>query len=60
MEAITLRTSNEELLIDMESCRKREAEMLDFTERLTAQNVKLQSDFSALKAKVRSKFFTSA
>ncbi|XP_018905312.2 coiled-coil domain-containing protein 186 isoform X1 [Bemisia tabaci] len=50
-EAITLRTSNEELLIDMESCRKREAEMLDFTERLTAQNVKLQSDFSALKAK---------
>ncbi|CAH0395270.1 unnamed protein product [Bemisia tabaci] len=52
-EAITLRTSNEELLIDMESCRKREAEMLDFTERLTAQNVKLQSDFSALKAKVR-------
>lgn len=51
-----LRTSNFELVQDMESCRKREADMLEFTQKLTAKNVRLQSEFTAVEAKVN--FFT--
>lgn len=48
-----LRLSNSELLQDMESCRKRESDMLEFTQKLTAKNVRLQSEFTAVEAKVQ-------
>lgn len=51
-----LRQSNTELLQDTERCRKREADMLEFTQKLTAKNVRLQSEFTAVEAKVRNAF----
>ncbi|XP_075223520.1 uncharacterized protein LOC142325537 [Lycorma delicatula] len=53
LEMERLRTSNFELVQDMESCRKREADMLEFTQKLTAKNVRLQSEFTAVEAKVQ-------
>ena len=47
-----LKETNEELRQDMESCREREAELLNFTEKLTAKNVSLQSDYATLESKV--------
>jgi len=47
-----LRLSNTELQQDMSACREREAELLDFTQKLTEKNVRLQSEFSAVEAKV--------
>lgn len=35
----------------MESCRNREAELLEFTQKLTEKNVRLQSEFTAVEAK---------
>ena len=35
----------------MECCRQREAHMLDFTQKLTDKNVRLQSEFTAIEAK---------
>jgi hypothetical protein len=49
-----LRLSNAELQQDMAACREREAELLDFTQKLTEKNVRLQSEFSAVEAKVMS------
>lgn len=46
-----LRQSNEELEIDMDACRQREAQMLEFTQKLTDKNVRLQSEFSSLESK---------
>lgn len=43
---------NSELETDMESCRKREAELLLFTQQLTDKNVRLQSEFTAMETKV--------
>lgn len=51
-EVETLRISNAELLQDMASCREREADMLEFTQKVTAKNVRLQSEFSFIEAKV--------
>lgn len=50
-EVERLRESNEELLKEMALCREREAELLDFTQKLTEKNVRLQSEFSAIEAK---------
>ena len=51
-EVERLRLSNAELQQDMASCREREAELLNFTQKLTDKNVRLQSEFSATEAKV--------
>jgi chromosome segregation ATPase len=48
-----LRLSNTELQQDMSACREREAELLDFTQKLTEKNVRLQSEFSAIEAKAQ-------
>ncbi|XP_076758547.1 coiled-coil domain-containing protein 186 [Xylocopa sonorina] len=48
-----LRWTNEELQADMSACRQKEAEMLDFTQKLTDKNVRLQSEFTAIEAKVK-------
>lgn len=46
-----LRLANEELQSDMRACRQKEADMLDFTQKLTDKNVLLQSEFTAIRAK---------
>ncbi|GAB6024987.1 hypothetical protein CHUAL_010081 [Chamberlinius hualienensis] len=46
-----LRQANAELQIDMEACRRKEGELLEFTERLTSKNVCLVSEFNCLEAK---------
>uniref|UniRef100_A0A8D8Y863 Coiled-coil domain-containing protein 186 n=2 Tax=Cacopsylla melanoneura TaxID=428564 RepID=A0A8D8Y863_9HEMI len=50
-EVDRVQRSNQELSQDMATCRAREAELLQFTEKLTAKNVRLQSEFSVLEAK---------
>ncbi|PSN40131.1 hypothetical protein C0J52_23823 [Blattella germanica] len=52
-EVERLRNSNAELQLDMSSCREREAELLNFTQKLTDKNVRLQSEFSATEAKAQ-------
>lgn len=42
---------NSELSAEMESCRHKEGELLEFTERLTAKSVLLQSEHNALEEK---------
>lgn len=37
--------------MDMDSCRQRESHMLDFTQKLTDKNVRLQSEFTSIEAK---------
>ncbi|KAL1461710.1 hypothetical protein WDU94_013582 [Cyamophila willieti] len=53
-EVDRVQQSNQELSQDMATCRAREAELLQFTEKLTAKNVRLQSEFSVLEAKAES------
>lgn len=53
-EVEQVQKSNTELSQDMATCRAREAELLQFTEKLTGKNVRLQSEFSALEAKAES------
>lgn len=48
-----LRIANEELQADMSACRQKEAEMLDFTQKLTDKNVRLQSEFTATEARIK-------
>lgn len=50
-EVERLRQVNQELQADMDCCRQREAHMLDFTQKLTDKNVRLQSEFTAIEAK---------
>lgn len=45
--------ANEELQADMSACQQKEAEMLDFTQKLTDKNVRLQSEFTAIEAKAK-------
>ncbi|XP_043265458.1 coiled-coil domain-containing protein 186 isoform X2 [Colletes gigas] len=52
-EMSQLRAANEELQSDMSACREKEADMLDFTQKLTDKNVRLQSEFTAIEAKVK-------
>lgn len=46
-----LRTANEEMQSDMQACRQKEADMLDFTQKLTDKNVRLQTEFIAIQGK---------
>ncbi len=39
--------------LDMERCREKEKELLEFTQKLTETNVRLQSDYTAIKEKVK-------
>ncbi|XP_011871078.1 PREDICTED: coiled-coil domain-containing protein 186-like isoform X2 [Vollenhovia emeryi] len=48
---LQLQSTNEELQSDMQSCRQKEANMLDFTQKLTDKNVRLQSEFIAIHTK---------
>src|SRR5436190_21448347 len=48
---LQLRSANEELLFDMQACRQNEANMLDFTQKLTDKNVCLQSEFIMIQTK---------
>ncbi|XP_044018061.1 coiled-coil domain-containing protein 186 isoform X2 [Aphidius gifuensis] len=50
-EVERLRLSNQEMQNNMECCRQREAHMLEFTQKLTDKNVRLQSEFSSIEAK---------
>ncbi|KAG7200853.1 hypothetical protein KM043_003218 [Ampulex compressa] len=52
-EVKLLRSVNEELRCDMEACRQREADMLEFTQKLTDKNVQLQSEFTAIEARAK-------
>lgn len=48
-----LKQRNIELENDMQFCRKRESELLLFTQQLTDKNVRLQSEFTAMETKVQ-------
>jgi len=48
---LQLQSANEELQSDMQACRQKEADMLDFTQKLTDKNVYLQSEFIAIQTK---------
>ncbi|XP_031825744.1 coiled-coil domain-containing protein 186 isoform X2 [Nomia melanderi] len=48
-----LQLANEELQADMSACRQKESEMLDFTQKLTDKNVRLQSEFTATEARMK-------
>ncbi|XP_012223740.2 coiled-coil domain-containing protein 186 isoform X1 [Linepithema humile] len=50
-QILQLRSANEELRSDMQACRQKEADMLDFTQKLTDKNVRLQSEFTAIQTK---------
>ncbi|XP_015116914.1 coiled-coil domain-containing protein 186 isoform X2 [Diachasma alloeum] len=50
-EVERLRLVNQDLQTDMDCCRQSEAHMLEFTEKLTDKNVRLQSEFTAIEAK---------
>lgn len=50
-EAERLKDEVREVNEDMAACRKKEAELLEFTQKLTDKNVTLQSDFVALEAR---------
>ncbi|XP_032667819.1 coiled-coil domain-containing protein 186 isoform X2 [Odontomachus brunneus] len=51
VEIQQLRSANEEMQADMQACRQKEANMLDFTQKLTDKNVRLQSEFIAIQRK---------
>ncbi|KAG5346017.1 CC186 protein, partial [Acromyrmex charruanus] len=48
---LQLQLANEELQSDMQACRQKEADMLDFTQKLTDTNVRLQSEFIVIQTK---------
>jgi len=52
-EVSRLRGEAAELLADMAACRKKEGELLEFTQKLTDKNVTLQSEFSMMESKAR-------
>lgn len=52
-EVARLRAEAQEGTMDMASCRRKEAELLQFTEKLTEKNVTLQSEFSSVEVKVK-------
>jgi len=51
VEVTRLRAEAVELLADMASCRKKEGELLEYTQKLTDKNVTLQSEFSSVEAR---------
>lgn len=46
-----LKCANNELTLEMETCRHKEGELLEFTERLTSKTVNLQSEHNVLEQK---------
>ena len=50
-EVARLRAEATDLLSDMASCRRKEGELLEFTQKLTDKNVGLQSEFSSIQAR---------
>ena len=51
VEVERLKADNCELSNDMDSCRKKEAELLEFTQKLTESNVTLQSECQFIEAR---------
>lgn len=47
-----IKQMNLDLEEDMQRCRSKESELLEFTQRLTETNVRLQSDLATLQEKV--------
>lgn len=47
-----LRQNHTDALADMVVCRSKEAELLEYTQKVTEKNVTLQSEFSSVQAKV--------
>lgn len=48
-----LRTANKELQNDMDCCVERENQMLEFTQKLTDKNVRLQSDSTMMESRLK-------
>ena len=51
-ELETTRQLNSDMEQDMQRCRSKEIELLEFTQKLTEKNVAVQSDYTALQDKV--------
>lgn len=52
-QTLLIKQRNADLENDMRACRKREAELLLFTQQLTDKNVRLQSEFTTMNTKVQ-------
>jgi len=52
-EVVRLRSENAEIQADMTTCRKKEAELLEYTQKLTDKNVILQSEFTDTEVRAR-------
>ena len=50
-EISRLRQESADLISDMSACRRKEMELLEFTQKLTDKNVNLQSEFSSVECK---------
>jgi len=51
LEITRLRAENIEVVADMANCRRKEGELLEYTQKLTDKNVSLQSEFSSVEAR---------
>eukprot|EP00092_Neocalanus_flemingeri_P040426 GFUD01044027.1.p1 GENE.GFUD01044027.1~~GFUD01044027.1.p1 ORF type:complete len:857 (+),score=378.83 GFUD01044027.1:68-2638(+) len=51
VEVTRLRAETVEMIADMASCRKKEGELLEFTQKLTEKNVNIQSEFSLVETR---------
>eukprot|EP00090_Calanus_glacialis_P038399 TRINITY_DN6701_c0_g1_i4.p1 TRINITY_DN6701_c0_g1~~TRINITY_DN6701_c0_g1_i4.p1 ORF type:complete len:807 (+),score=340.83 TRINITY_DN6701_c0_g1_i4:80-2500(+) len=51
VEVTRLRAENAEVLADMAGCRRKEGELLEYTQKLTDKNVNLQSEFSSVETR---------
>jgi len=51
LEVTRLRAEHAEVVADMASCRRKEGELLEYTQKLTDKNVSLQSEFSSVEAR---------
>jgi len=53
VEVTRLREEGAEVQADMVACRRKEAELLEFTRKLTDKNVSLQSEFSSIEVRAK-------
>ena len=53
VEVSRLREEGTEVQADMAACRRKEAELLEFTKKLTDKNVSLQSEFSSIEIRAK-------
>jgi len=51
LEITRLRAENVEVVADMANCRRKEGELLEYTQKLTDKNVSLQSEFSSVETR---------